>query len=74
MRRLIDEIVDAFDAGDLAQLGELLSKVRSSSRSSQAETQEHNLPSDEQIGTDFKDMVMVWVTLSLCRSKLLSCS
>ncbi|OJJ52165.1 hypothetical protein ASPSYDRAFT_95860 [Aspergillus sydowii CBS 593.65] len=56
LRQLLDEIVDAFDAGDLAQLGKFLSDVRRS-HSSQSESQERSLPSDEQIRTDVKDII-----------------
>ncbi|KAL4993581.1 fungal-specific transcription factor domain-containing protein [Aspergillus recurvatus] len=56
LRQLLEKIVNAFDAGDLAQLGELLSNVRGS-RSSQAESHERSLPSDGkiEIGKDFED-------------------
>lgn len=58
LRQLLDEIVDAFDAGDLAQLGKFLSDVRRN-RSSQSESQERSLPSGEQIRTDVKDIITV---------------
>lgn len=45
LHQLLDDIVDAFDAGNIVQLGELLSSIRT--RSSQAESQEL-FPSDEQ--------------------------
>lgn len=58
LRQLLDEIVNAFDTGDLAQLGELLANVRGS-RSSQSESRERSLPSDEQNRTDFEDIITV---------------
>ncbi len=65
MHQLLDDIVDAFDADNIAQVGELLSPIRA--RSSQTESQERSRLSDEQSGksaqsaegTDFKEAVEV---------------
>ncbi|BCS21482.1 Zn(II)2Cys6 transcription factor domain-containing protein [Aspergillus puulaauensis] len=63
LHQLLDDIVDAFDAGNIVQLGELLSSVRTRSR--QAESQDLSFPSDEQsgqsaTGADFKEVIEVW--------------
>lgn len=46
MHQLLYDIVDAFDAGNVVQLGQLLSSIRTRSR--QAESQELSFPGDEQ--------------------------
>lgn len=45
MHRLLYDIVDAFDAGNLVQLGELLSSIQTPRR---AESQELSFPSHEE--------------------------
>ena len=46
MHQLLYDIVDAFDGGNVVQLGQLLSSIRTRSR--QAESQELGFPGDEQ--------------------------
>lgn len=48
MHQLLYDIVDAFDAGNVVQLGELLSSIRTRSR--QAESPELSFPGYEQNG------------------------
>ncbi|KAL4993106.1 hypothetical protein BDV10DRAFT_179669 [Aspergillus recurvatus] len=51
LTRLLDQITEAFDAGDKGQLSDLLSSVRGD-RLRQAESHKQSLPSDEQSGIE----------------------
>lgn len=63
LHQLLDNLVDAFDAGNIAQLGKLLSCVRES-RWSQMGSQDRVYSNEEQsgqneTGTDFRKVIAV---------------